>query len=211
METLLPELGQFGHSEIILMFKASLLVVLALFVYRVAHRFFKRFAQHGLIHEQLRLTLMFVVRWLLIIVTVLLLMGMFGVSVESMLAALSAILVMFAVGFVAVWSVLSNMLCSVLLVVFAPFRIGDEIELQDSGADVRVAGRVAGINLMHTTLVAMRDGAEEVIRVPNNFFFHKYIRRLPGKGTQSIKAYMAEQHESGRASEDTDDKGIDKK
>ena len=91
------------------------------------------------------------------------------------------------------------MFCSVLLVIFAPFRIGDEIELQDPAADIRVSGKVTGINLMHTTLVASHDGEEEIIRVPNNFFFHKYIRRLPGKRTKSIKTYMAEQHENAVA------------
>jgi len=199
MDTLIPEIGYFSRSEVLTFIQAGSIILIAFFVYKLFARLLNKFAEKGFIHEQLRLTSAFTVRWLIIIITMLSIMGIFGVSVESLWAAFSAIIVMFAIGFVAVWSVLSNMFCSVLLVIFAPFRIGDEIELQDPAADIRVSGKVTGINLMHTTLVTEHDGEEEIIRVPNNFFFHKYIRRLPGKRTKSIKTYMAEQHEQAVA------------
>jgi len=195
METWIPEIAGFSQTQVVAFIQAGSIVLIAFLIYKLFTRLFNKFAEKGFIHEQLRLTSTFTIRWMIIIISILSLLGVFGLSVESIWAAFSAIIVMFAIGFVAVWSVLSNMFCSVLLVIFAPFRIGDEIELQDPAADIRVSGKVTGINLMHTTLIADHDGEEEIIRVPNNFFFHKYIRRLPGKRTKSIKTYMAEQHE----------------
>lgn len=204
MNSLIPEVAGFSQLEVITFIKAISIILLAFLVYKLLTRLFSKFAERGFIHEQLRLTSSFTVRWMIIIIAILSLLGIFGVSVQSIWAAFSAIIVLFAIGFVAVWSVLSNMFCSVLLVIFAPFRIGDEIELQDPAADIRVSGKVTGINLMHTTLIAEHDGEEEIIRVPNNFFFHKYIRRLPGKRTKSIKTYMAEQHEHAVAEQHSD-------
>lgn len=206
MDNLIPEVAGFSQGEVLVLIKAGSILLIAFLIYKVFTRLFNRFAEKGFIHEQLRLSLSFIMRWLIIIFTILSLMGLFGVSVGRLWAAFSAILVMFAIGFVAVWSVLSNMFCSVLLVIFAPFRNGDEIELQDSAADIRVSGRVSGINLMHTTLINSHDGEEEIIRVPNNFFFHKYIRRLPGKRTKSLKTYMAEQHEHALTEHNADSK-----
>ncbi|MDH5408230.1 MAG: mechanosensitive ion channel family protein [Gammaproteobacteria bacterium] len=202
LENNIPEIAGMSRDDSWMMIQAIIIIVVAFLIYRLFNRLFNKVAERGFIHEQLRLTSTFTIRWLIIIISIISLMGTFGVSVESIWAAFSAIIVMFAIGFVAVWSVLSNMFCSVLLVIFAPFRIGDEIELQDAAADIRVSGKVTGINLMHTTLVSLNDGEEEVIRVPNNFFFHKYIRRLPGKRTKSIKTYMAEQHEHALAEQE---------
>lgn len=207
MDALLAEIPDFSHAEVIPYIKAVGILFISMIIYRVFFRLFNKVAETGFIHEQLRISSVFVIKWVIVIMAVLSIMGVFGLSAASLWAAFSTIFVLLAIGFVAVWSVLSNMLCSVLLVVFAPFRIGDEIEVQDAGADICVSGKVTGINLMHTTLRGHRDGEEIIIRVPNNFFFQKYVRRLPGKRTQSIKDYMAAQHEHAVSGEpDTEDK-----
>jgi len=122
-------------------------------------------------------------------------LGLFGISVASFWAALSGVLVLLAIGFVAVWSLLSNLLCSVLLIIFAPFRIGDEIEVQDPASPVTVRGRVRDINLMFTTLVMTdENGEESLLRAPNNIFFQKYIRTWESRHSQSIRHYMAQGH-----------------
>ncbi|MDH5184443.1 MAG: mechanosensitive ion channel family protein [Gammaproteobacteria bacterium] len=177
-----------------------LIGVLVLFMAGVVNKLLSRglnkVAERGYIHEQLRITTSFTLRWIIILITIISLMGLFGLSVSSIWAAFSALFVLLGIGFVAVWSVLSNMLCSVLLVIFAPFRMGEEIEIQDPAASIIISGKVVSINLMHTTLIHDNDGQEEIIKVPNNFFFQKYVRRVPNKRTISIKRYMAEQHET---------------
>jgi small-conductance mechanosensitive channel len=52
--------------------------------------------------------------------------------------------------------------------------MGDRIEIP---AD-ELKGRVIDLNLLFTTL---REEDGSLLQVPNNFFFQKAIRRIPGK------------------------------
>lgn len=67
----------------------------------------------------------------------------FGVM-ENAWATLTAFLAMVAIGFVAVWSVLSNSFCSVVLMMSRPFDVGDTVEV--SGQALR--GKVIDFNLI---------------------------------------------------------------
>jgi small-conductance mechanosensitive channel len=91
-------------------------------------------------------------------------------------ASLTAVLALVAVGFVAVWSVLSNAFCSVMLMVSRPFNVGDTIEIPGEGW----GGKVIDFNLIFTTL---RDEQGVMLQVPNNLFFQKPIRRVIGVNT----------------------------
>lgn len=114
-------------------------------------------------------------RWTIFPVTVLLAAQQFGL-LENLWAALTAVLAMVAIGFVAVWSVLSNTLCSVILMIARPFNVGDEIEFPGD----ELGGKVINFNLIFTTL---RDSDGYLVQVPNNTFFQKPIRRKVGQGT----------------------------
>jgi small-conductance mechanosensitive channel len=94
-------------------------------------------------------------------------------------AALTAILAMVAIGFVAVWSVLSNSLCSILLMVTRPFNVGDTVEIPD----VNLRGKVIDFNLIFTTL---REEDGSLIQVPNNTFLQKPIRCRVGEGKVTL-------------------------
>jgi len=173
-------------------------MIIAWIVFYLFSRGLSRIAANGLIPVELRRIIYSVAKWLTLIVLLLVILGLFGISVAAFWAALSGVLVMVAVGFVAVWSVLSNFLCSVLLIIFAPFRIDDEIEIQDPAAPIKVRGRVLDINLMFTTLVVLDENADGVdnslLRIPNNLFFQKLVRTWPGKQSQSLKTYLAQAH-----------------
>lgn len=92
-------------------------------------------------------------------------------------AALGGLLALIGIGFVAVWSTLSNVLCTLLLLTVKPFRIGDEVELPPDP----LKGRVVDLDLFFTTLEAA-DG--RLLQIPNNLFFQRpVIRRL---GARSI-------------------------
>jgi len=173
-------------------------IIIAWIVFYLFKRGLSRFAAKGLIPIELRRIIYSVGKWLTLIVLLLVILGLFGISVAAFWAALSGVLVMVAVGFVAVWSVLSNFFCFVMLLIFAPFRIDDEIEIQDPAAPIKIRGRVLDINLMFTTLLALdqnADGADDsLLRIPNNLFFQKLVRTWPGKQSQSLKSYLAQDH-----------------
>lgn len=76
---------------------------------------------------------------------------------------------MIAIGFVAVWSVASNALGALVLLVYQPFKVGSVVELPVAG----VRGKVVNFNLIYTTL---RGEEGDLIEVPNNTFFQQPIR-----------------------------------
>lgn len=94
-------------------------------------------------------------------------------------AVLSAGIAAIAIGFFALWSVLSNMVCALLLLVFRPFRVGDEIQLIESNSQVGLCGVVKDLDLLFVTLEESRsDDRKSTVQVPNNLFFQKAVRRF---------------------------------
>ena len=116
-------------------------------------------------------------RWLrilLVLVVVLLLIALAGHEITGIWAFLSTLLGLIAVGFVAVWSVLSNVTSTLIILIWRPFNIGEHVELLPEG----IAGEVVDINFMYTLL---RTDADEHTAVPNSQFLQKFIRRRAAK------------------------------
>lgn len=106
----------------------------------------------------------------------------FGVNIGTYIAS---VLGLVAIGFVAVWSVLSNVSCTFILILLKPFRVNDVIDLV--GEDVR--GRVVDLNLVFTTLKT-EEGDE--VKIPNNLFFQKILRKKDGQGSISLAEQIYE-------------------
>ena len=109
-----------------------------------------------------------VLRAALLVTAALLLIGVWGFSMETIWIFMSGLLGLIAIGFVAVWSLLSNIVAGVLLFFTNPFRIGERVTFVGE----EMTGEVEDITLMFVTL---RDG-EDLLRVPNNLFFQKSLR-----------------------------------
>lgn len=75
-----------------------------------------------------------------------------------------------ATGFVALWSSLSNILCTFLILVTRPFRIGDEISFPPDP----IEGEVIDLSFFFTTL-RTTDG--RFVNVPNTMFFQRIVVR----------------------------------
>jgi small-conductance mechanosensitive channel len=124
-----------------------------------------------------------VINWMIIAVAFLSLIGVFGFDIGGLWTMLSTVLAMVAIGFVAVWSVLSNVSCTAMIILFRPFGVGDLLEFV---GDEGVKGRVVDLNFLYTTLET-GDGA--VLQIPNSLFFQKVLKRT--RGTEQIS--LAEQ------------------
>jgi small-conductance mechanosensitive channel len=123
------------------------------------------------------------VKWVITILALVLVFGAFGLNVGGMWGVLSTVLAMVAIGFVAVWSVLSNTLCTLIIMIFRPFAVGDEIEF----AGEPVKGRVIDLNFIYTSLDA---GDGTVMQIPNNLFFQKVLRRRHAAAAVSAAAHL---------------------
>lgn len=109
-----------------------------------------------------------VARWLVIAVLVIGGLLALGIDLHS---TIIPILSLVAIGFVAMWSILSHMLASILIVIFRPFEVGDRVEI--IGEDP-VQGEVLDLNPVYTTLRTKEGGT---LQVPNNLFFQKALKR----------------------------------
>ena len=123
------------------------------------------------------------VRWLVNVGAVVLLLGVFGFNLGGLWAMMATVLGMVAIGFVAVWSVLSNVLCTFMILLYRPFEVGDEVEIAGEG----VGGKVAALNFLYTTLNTA-DGA--LLQIPNNLFFQRVVKRRRGNGRASLSSKL---------------------
>lgn len=117
--------------------------------------------------------------WFIFVATIVLLLGVFGADLGGIWTMVTGVGALVAIGFIAVWSVLSNWMATFLLLLTRPFSVGDDVEFVGES----VKGRVADLNFMYTTLRA-DDGS--TIQVPNNLFFQKSLRRRRGSSTVSL-------------------------
>ncbi len=114
-------------------------------------------------------------KYFFIFAGVLLVFSAYEADLSNLWTMLGAVAALIAVGFVAVWSVLSNLSCTVLILFFRPFEIGDELEFTDPSG---LRGKVVNLNFAYTTL---RDDEGRLVQIPNNLFFQRIVKRRPAR------------------------------
>lgn len=141
-------------------------------IYWGIHRGLTSFEKHQYLPSPLVATLRRLAFWLLSAASLLLVLQVMGV-LGSVVTAVTGVLALVSIGFVAVWSVLSNTLCSLILMITRPFRMGDTIAFPPD----QICGKVVNFNLLFTTMET-EDGF--LLQVPNNTFFQRPILRKKG-------------------------------
>lgn len=143
-------------------------------------------------------------RWTIWITMVLLVLEIFGLPLKTIWAGLLSTVLIVAVAFFASWSVMSNILASMLLIAFSRIRVGDIVELRETKRDeVGMRGRVVDINLFFVTLQELAVEPEisselAMTQVPCHLFFFRVTRCWPGKRTQPLLDAFQETGEKSR-------------
>ena len=101
---------------------------------------------------------------------ILILSSIWGIDIKNLWVSVTGILAMIAVAFVAVWSLIANILAGFILFFTSPFKINDTIEIMPD----EIKGKVLAINTFYTLI---SDEAGNQISVPNSLFFQKYIKK----------------------------------
>lgn len=161
-----------------------LILALAFVLQRVVARTLSRLGQRYPLPPELLVPVRGGLRWLIMGSALLFVLERMGVSATVLWTALSGFVAVAAVAFFAIWSVLSNLLCAVLIFTVGPFRIGDMVELVDTLDKPGVKGRVIAINLLYTTLMETPEAGGALVQVPNSQFFQKSVRRWRGTEVQ---------------------------
>jgi small-conductance mechanosensitive channel len=157
---------------------AVVLVLLVYLGYRLVRRAIGALESRKRISNQMALVTYRILRWVAVVVAAVAVLQSFG-FLQDAWAFLSAVLALVAIGFVAVWSVMSNVLCSLILIVARPFQVGDTVVLPGQGLE----GKVVNFTLLFTVL---RDDQGDLVQIPNNTFFQTPIRRRPGTSAVSL-------------------------
>lgn len=127
------------------------------------------------------LPLRLLTRYGIVILMVFALLTVWGMDVGSILASLAATLALVAIGLVALWSILSNFLCTFVLILFKPFAVGDELEFP---TEANIKGKVVDLNLVFTVLETP-EGSQ--YQIPNNMFFQRMYKRTPARAGKSVQ------------------------
>jgi small-conductance mechanosensitive channel len=187
MESLALPVPAFWLEPVLVGLQILLILLLGYGLQRFVGRVLTRLGErYPLLPPELLVMLRGGLRWLIMGSAFVAVLGRLGVSAAVLWAALSGFVAVAAVAFFAMWSVLSNLLCAVLIFTIGPFRIGDVVELVDTTDKPGIKGRVIAINLMFTTLVEPVELGSTLVQVPNSQFFQKSIRRWRGSDGMPI-------------------------
>jgi small-conductance mechanosensitive channel len=169
-------------------------IILGMVARALVRRGLRRLTDKRYLSEPVSKLLQGLAGWTIVIVVVLLSLQQLGVHLLGLWAGLLTVVGMVTIGFIAVWSVLSNILCAILLIVFAPFRIGDEIEIIEATGGKGLRGKVVKLNILYTSLQEITDegSSDALTHVPNNIFFQKTLRQWQGTDTTSLEASLFE-------------------
>jgi small-conductance mechanosensitive channel len=99
----------------------------------------------------------------------LILLSFWGVSVGGVWTFLASAAAVIGVGFLAFWTMVSNVTAGVFITIWRPFHLGETIEIIPE----TVKGRVVDRNMMFTVI---REPGGTALYVPNNLFFQKMFR-----------------------------------
>lgn len=107
------------------------------------------------------------VRWGMVIIMVVVVASIFGVGIGKLWQTFAGIIAMILIGFFAMWSVLSNVFATFVILVSRPFRIGDTITIMPEN----VSGVAHDVGLLYCKL---QTDAGEVIIIPTITFLTKF-------------------------------------
>jgi small-conductance mechanosensitive channel len=128
--------------------------------------------------------------WLIVVTLIL---EIWGVGLGGIWTVLVSVATVIGVGFLATWTMVSNVTASCFIAIWKPFHLGDTVEVLPES----LKGRVIDSNLMFVTV---REDSGNLIQIPNNLFFQKMFRVGGGDrsrfSTLESKASFARQEQS---------------
>lgn len=180
MKDLLPTWAEEWLDVVVPTLQVLLILTAAIILRMLVQRLIQRTSSRYRLPPEMAIGMRRISMFLIYGAALLLCLERVGVSGLVLWTAFTGFATVAAIGFFAVWSVLSNIFCALLLATTRPFRLHDRIELLESGDKAGFRGRVLDINLIYTTLEeAGEEHAGALLQIPNSLFFQRITRRLP--------------------------------
>ena len=152
----------------------TIIVIIILSLLRILFRFFlKKFSIVKAIDVNRRKVILNLTSLLVYIFAGVIIAAIWGVEFKQLIIFMSSIIAILGVGFIAQWSILSNLTASVILFFNHPMRIGDRIRVFEK--DYNFVGEVKDITGF---FVFMRTDNGENITLPTSFVLQRGIEIL---------------------------------
>ncbi|CAH6851773.1 Mechanosensitive ion channel family protein [Vibrio chagasii] len=101
-----------------------------------------------------------------------------GIGYGNFSIFISSVFTVIGVGFIAQWSILSNITASFLIFFVFPYRIGDSIIVADGDG---IEGKILDIKMFHTLI---RHPEGNVITYPNSLLLQKSVTKVSPKNSK---------------------------
>lgn len=151
---------------------AIITIIVAFFLTRIIERGIQSLSRKKDFPEATTNIFKLITRWIIVIVTVLVVATIFGVELTVLWTAISALLAMIAFGLFAGWSIISSFLATIIIMIWRPYKVGDKIELLPDG----IEGKVTEMSMMFST-IKLEDKGE--VLIPNSQMLQKIIKKIP--------------------------------
>ncbi len=156
---------------------ALVALCIAVVIWRILHRGIGLLCRKNAWLRDIELLVNRVARWVYWMVAALFILQQAGVDTSNLWTAITAALAMVAIGFIAVWSILSNVVASILILANKLFKVDQDVEVMEAPGGSSVRGKVRSIEIMFTVIEEKHeDGGVSLVKVPNNVFFQKLTR-----------------------------------
>ncbi len=166
-------LSSYGNQIIYTLAIVFILLILQFILKQAAHRVGK----HGDINIT-RTRLMFkYINILVILIAFFLLSFAWGMGLGELSLIFSSAFAVIGVALFAIWSILSNVTCGIILFFSFPYRIGDKIKIHDK--DMPIEAVIEDIRAFHLHL---RTEEGELITYPNNLILQKAVSLVKKDG-----------------------------
>lgn len=109
------------------------------------------------------------------VITIIITVGLVvGYDVGNIWLTLASVAGLIAIGFIAVWSVLSNIVCAMIILITQPYKIDQKITILPED----ITGVVDEITLFFTII---QDKKGNLIHIPNNMMFQRMFTHVVKK------------------------------
>jgi len=146
---------------------AAIVIVAALLINLIISTIIKKAAKRKHIPISQTQMARLMVRWGVIILMVVIVASIFGVGIGKLWQTLAGVIAMILIGFFAMWSVLSNVFATFVILISRPFRIGDTITIMPEN----ISGVAHDVGLLYCKL---KTSEGEVVIIPTITFLTKF-------------------------------------
>lgn len=159
----------FIESSLTKIILSGIIIILGMIIYKIIKKTIKSRIIKSHIRKQDGFLIVKMTKSITIIGCILTFIFIWEGNIQNFWIGITSIFGIVAIGFFAVWSILSNIVSGIVIILLKSIRIGDQIEVMGEG----IQGRIENVTLFHVVLI---DKKKNNIAIPNNLFIQKIIK-----------------------------------